>query len=124
MHLVVLRLPPLVRKIFWWFIFNRTFNVFLLIKATHLLYRVIRSKSYYMGKDSRHATAVDTSNTFGCSAFTALRAKNMVVAATVVMISLSPMFFLRSKLLSPLMVIIILSPIFHPQMRKRLWQGQ
>ena len=60
-----------------------------------------------MGRDSRHATAVDTSNTFGCSTFTALSAKNMVVAATVVMISLSPMFFLRSKLLSPLMVIII-----------------
>ena len=60
-----------------------------------------------MGKDSTHANAVNTSNAFGCSTFTALSAKNIpaVVAVMVVMISPSPMFFLRSKLLASLMVI-------------------
>ena len=63
-----------------------------------------------MGRDSKHANAVDASNAFGCSTFTALNAA--VVAAMVVMISLSPIFFSQSKLLAPLMVMISPSPMF------------
>ena len=57
-----------------------------------------------MGRDSKHANAVDASNAFGCSTFTALNAKDIpaVVAAMVVMISPSPMFFLQSKILASL----------------------
>ena len=54
-----------------------------------------------MGKDSKHANAVNTSKAFGCSTFTALSAKNIlaVVAVMVVMISPSPMFFYNQSYL-------------------------
>ena len=81
---------------------------FVPIKTTHLLYRVIiRSKAYYMGRCSRHATTADTSNAFGCSTFTALNAKNILV-----MISpFTQCFFLQVKLLASLMVMISSSPM-------------
>ena len=70
-----------------------------------------------MGRDSKRANAVDASNAFGCSTFTALNAKDIpaVVAAMVVMISLSPIFFSQSKLLAPLTVMISPSPMFSLQ---------
>ena len=98
------RFAPLVRRIFSirggcynQSVFDRIFNPFFPIKATHLFYRFFISSD--QKKDSKYTNNVDVNNELSSLTHTTPRPKNItaVVAAMVDMSGTSPIGFLTSS---------------------------